>query len=317
MVRIRLFDDRERALVLKDNASPKAHQVCEMIASKLDISAAALPCFSLWIVGQDLELQLRPKMELLDMVAKWPRYLEKYTHNMAVQANKPEAATYKFVFKREAMLLKSVEAALKGMHEYDDAYGFRCLINGVLWIIHTNEYAHDDADHVAIKLLYGEARNNVMSGRYPLRNVEEAVTMASLQAQVTADYDPTKHGPGTKYIPQSLSALVPRHMVNALRNASEWEQRICASWAEMKAVHGTGGSGEPAYMRYLALARKWECYGATYYPACKSVPPSGYFELRNEHLWIAVNAEGVCIIDGGIYLRHFIQVHSRIMYVPT
>lgn len=38
-------------------------------------------------------------------------------------------------------------------------------------------------------------------------------------------------------------------------------------------------------------------YGATFFAACKNVPPNGYFELRTDHLQFAVNAECICIID--------------------
>ena len=94
------------------------------------------------------------------MTKKWPRYLEKYTHH-AVE----EMSPFKFVFKREAMISKAEELQLK--------------------------------DEVAIKLFYGEVRNNIMNGRYPLASVEESLMFASLQAQVSyVDFIQEKHGNG-------------------------------------------------------------------------------------------------------------------------
>lgn len=106
-----------------------------MIASKLELSTEAVDHFSLWIAIPELELQIRPRMELFDMVSKWPRWCEKYTHAQASDAN-PVASTYKLIFKREAMVTRQMEKEL--------------------------------TDEAAIKLLYGEARSAVMEGRYPL-----------------------------------------------------------------------------------------------------------------------------------------------------
>lgn len=51
------------------------------------------------------------------------------------------------------------------------------------------------------------------------------------------------------------------------------------------------------HKKYLSICRKWGYYGGTYFAACKNVPPSGYFELRSDHLWVAVSTEGLTIMD--------------------
>jgi carbonic anhydrase len=71
-------------------------------------------------------------MELTEMVQKWPRWVEKYAHIQSLE----NANMYKFIFKREAMVSRDMDRRVK--------------------------------DEVAIKLLYGEARTNIMQGRYPL-----------------------------------------------------------------------------------------------------------------------------------------------------
>ena len=196
------------------------------------------------------------------MMNKWPRYLEKYTHSTSNENNNANA-TSKFIFKREAMITKASEMKLQ--------------------------------DEVAIKLLYGEARTNVMNGRYPLTTIDELITMATLQAQVSyGTFVASKHQSGTGFIAQSLSNLVPKYAVVKLRT-SEWEQRIAESWIQCSETLGEVPLG--AHRRYLELVRSWNHYGATFFPACSTMPPSGYFELRTEHLWVTVNAEGMSIID--------------------
>lgn len=107
-------------------------------------------------------------MNLYEMVEKWPRWLEKYTHT--TDDSDKSSGAYKFVFKREAMATKDQERQL--------------------------------TDETAIKLLYGEARNNIMNGRYPIHNsVEDAISLAALQMQVNyGDFNAAKHGPGTGFI---------------------------------------------------------------------------------------------------------------------
>lgn len=173
---------------MQANPKPTAAQVCAQVGQKLDISPEALKVFSLWIVVSELgtslifknnqnsytyhqhhatELQIRPKMDLYEMVDKWPRWLEKYTHT--TDDSEKTAGSYKIVFKREAMVTKDQERQIK--------------------------------DETAIKLLYGEARNNMMNGRYPITSLEDAVQLAGIQLQVNySDFNAGKHGPGTGFI---------------------------------------------------------------------------------------------------------------------
>ena len=51
------------------------------------------------------------------------------------------------------------------------------------------------------------------------------------------------------------------------------------------------------YKAFLDICREWPEYGATFFPACKNVPPSGYFEMRTDHLLLGVNAECMSIVD--------------------
>lgn len=259
LVRIRLFDDRERVLFFKENPSPTAKQVCDMVIQKLDLQPESASVFSLWIVGKDLELQIRPKLELLDMTAKWPRYLEKYTHSNDIYSAQ-SATSYKFVFKREAMFSVKQEREIK--------------------------------DEVAIKLLFGEARNNVFAGRYPFSSADEFAKVTGLVLFITyGDYNEAKHGVGTNFISAVLKNIVPKYLIGKLK-AAEWESKLIGSWAP-----NNGKKGIMPYKEYLEEFYQFPWYGSTFFPACKNVPPQGYFELRTDHLLIAVNCDNICILD--------------------
>jgi hypothetical protein len=230
MVRIRLYDDRERVLFFKDNPSPNSKQVARMVAEKLNLAEASIPFFSVWIVGHDLELQIRARMEMTDMIAKWPRYVEKYTHNSFMAEAKVSTPPFKFVFKREAMVTKEQEQQIK--------------------------------DETAIKLLFGEAKNNYISGRYPVEKTEDAALLAGIQLQISyGDYNPQKHGPTTGFVSQSLAAVLSKKMISKMKQ-QEWENKICSLWSQSH-----GKSGIPIYNTFLDYFRKQSYYGSTFFAA--------------------------------------------------
>lgn len=69
--------------------------------------------------------------------------------------------------------------------------------------------------------------------------------------------------------------------------------RIAGRWIGL-----AGQNNLKVHSMALETIRSWPIYGSTFFAACKSVPPSGYFELRIEHYWVGVNTEGLCVIDG-------------------
>lgn len=203
-----------------------------------------------------IELQIRPKLELREMVEKWPRYFEKYTHRPET-----DSGTFKFVYRREAMV--SIEAESRIF------------------------------DAAAIKLLYGEARKNIMTGRYPVPDPNEAAKLAAMHLLSThGTYDPQKHGPGTNFIQESLQLLVPSNVVMKFK-PPEWDQRILSAWSNMVKKE----SDIAGYKDFLDYCMQWTIYGSNFFPACKNVPPEGYFELRTDHLMIGVGRSGICIVD--------------------
>lgn len=49
----------------------------------------------------------------------------------------------------------------------------------------------------------------------------------------------------------------------------------------------------------------------------KNIPPQGYFELRTDHLLLAVNTEGICIIDEDKYKLSWVGSFHRIEWECT
>ncbi|ORY47292.1 hypothetical protein BCR33DRAFT_658199 [Rhizoclosmatium globosum] len=170
--------------------------VCTRIIERQNISAEASKLFALWIVGKDLEIQIRPKTNLVDIVKDWRQLVVKYTH--FPQAVDPDHMfnRYWLLFRREASVCKKVERELTLK------------------------------DTIALKMLFGEAKRNIITGRYPC-SVKDAINLAALQLQVSiGNYDPIRCPSG--YVaknPDLIKNILSAKIVKK-KTVWSWEKHI-------------------------------------------------------------------------------------------
>jgi FERM central domain len=243
-----------------------AQIICDAIAAREGLNVKERKLFSIWIVGKDLELQVRSYQDIFEVVSVWNEWVVKYTHY-------PEAANpanpinrHWFVYRKEASISIKEEKAL--MRE-----------SGQL-------------------LVYGQARTNYLSSRY-VCTWQVAVELAATMLQIMqGDYDQRRYPIGfLKYDyrkfrdPEKLASLIPPHLISKLSN-HEWEDLITKKYVEL-----TGFLPIVARQLYLAIVRKWECYGCSFFPVCVEPPPSGYFEYRTQNWALGAGPNGIVIID--------------------
>ncbi|KXS22365.1 hypothetical protein M427DRAFT_50695 [Gonapodya prolifera JEL478] len=263
VVRVRIYAGdvvKEQTLKFSDDEMLLVQDVHKAVADKEGLSETSRKMFAMWMVGSQVELQLRPYIDLFEMLSLWPRWVEKYTHHPNVTpASSPFSAPCKFhlSFRRECLVPKAKERKV--------------------------------AEEAAVRLLFGEARRNVLAGRYPCA-VEDACVLAGVQMQLRhGDFDPRKHGDG--FLSDQLEEFVPRSLIERLK-PSDWEARIYDNHRKYK-----GRSPIICRMLYLQFVRQWPFYGSAFFPCCRTVPPGGFFEYRKENWLCAVNAEGISIVD--------------------
>ncbi|KAJ1537229.1 Krev interaction trapped protein 1 [Nowakowskiella sp. JEL0078] len=245
------------------------HSVFEAIARKEDIPKEGRKLFALWIVGRDLELQLRPNLNRV----------EKYTHYPEAANPKHPINKYWVVFKREALVSKQLERKI--------------------------------TDEVVIKLLYGEAKHNVLIGRY-VCTPNDAVTLAALQLQSSqGDLNTNRHKAGFMSKENILAQYIPSQLLKIMR-PDEWESLIFTEYSKY-----TGKTTPVARMLYLQYVRQWSHYGMCYFPICQDVPPGGFFEFRIVQLLLGIGAEGVAIIDMDKYKVSFEQMWEKISWIGS
>ena len=145
-----------------------------------------------------------------------------------------------------------------------------------------------------INLFYLQAVYDTIESHYPT-TAEDAVTLAGMQMYVTnGAYDPAVHKPG--FLAPNLESFVPKHIFAAKkvrRNAAAWEEMI---YAEQRRL-GTRDRLEVMNM-YLAHARAWPCYGATFFNVVHNPPNMGFYRQKGlGDVVLGINRLGLHIID--------------------
>lgn len=262
IIKVRILSgDVETDFVLKFDDGPLyAHEVTDAIQNKLGLSNEAKKCFSLWIIATELELQLKAGTELFDLYKNWNMCVFNFTHYPEAYNTTHPINRFWFVFRREASLTKAVEETL-------------------------------DTDHLAISLLYGEAKRNVLTGRY-VCSIENAVVLGALQlALMLGQYDLMKHTKGFLVENDLYRRLLPGKLMPH-HTAEEWETLFTEKYRQYSKL-----SESNAQLAYVQYVREWACYGSSLFPGCHKRPPAGFFEFRKERFYIGVGPTGIVVID--------------------
>ncbi|KAI8925313.1 hypothetical protein BC831DRAFT_401319 [Entophlyctis helioformis] len=178
-----------------------ADLVCEAIAEKECLTAQQARLFGLWVVSKDLELQIRGKQDIFQLMIFWNRWMMKYTHFPEADNPAHPINRHWFVFRREACVSLVEESA----------------------------YSRSDP---VVRLLYGEAKRNVLTRRW-ICSPAEAATLAAFQLQITyGDYEEGKFPVGYLSHESRYEQLVPMEMGQKLK-PTQWEEIITKQYCQI------------------------------------------------------------------------------------
>ncbi|TPX67839.1 hypothetical protein CcCBS67573_g07358 [Chytriomyces confervae] len=239
-----------------------SEDVCASVVERQGISQDAAGLFALWIVGKDLEIQIRPKANILKVVQDWNALVVKYTHYP--QAVDPDHMfnRYWLIFRREASVCKKVERDISLK------------------------------DGIALKMLFGEAKRNILTGRYPC-TVKDAANLAALQLQASiGNYDPLRCPRG--YISKNKALMTSLLSSRIIRKKSDgtWERIIMAEHKQLDQV-----SCRRAQICFLDYVRQWRCYGCSFFPVSRDQPPAGFFEFRVQKWMAGIGPDGIVVFE--------------------
>ncbi|XP_077623252.1 pleckstrin homology domain-containing family H member 1 isoform X5 [Crocuta crocuta] len=217
--------------------------------------------------GRDLEHCLQGSIKICDAISKWEQALKE------LHSGKAEGGT------RVVKLM------------YKNRLYFRSQVKG-------------ETERERL-LLASQTSGEIVAGRFPV-NKELALEMAALMAQVEyGDLErPTPPGPGgtpLAKVQHHLQQVLDRFYPRRYRHGAPPEQlRHLADLLTTKWTALQGCSPPECIRIYLTVARKWPFFGAKLFAA----QPVQLSSKENALVWIAVNEDGVSILD------HNTMIHS-------
>uniref|UniRef100_G1QIV6 Pleckstrin homology, MyTH4 and FERM domain containing H1 n=1 Tax=Nomascus leucogenys TaxID=61853 RepID=G1QIV6_NOMLE len=222
--------------------------------------------------GRDLEHCLQGSVKICDAISKWEQAMKE------LHSGKSEGGT------RVVKLM------------YKNRLYFRSQVKG-------------ETDRERL-LLASQTSREIVAGRFPV-NKELALEMAALMAQVEyGDLEkPALPGPGgtspakaQHLLQQVLDRFYPRRYRHGapLEQLRHLADMLTTKWATLQ------GCSPPECIRiYLTVARKWPFFGAKLFAA----QPAQLSSKEHALVWIAVNEDGVSILD-----HNTMQVHVTYPY---
>nr|XP_039252037.1 krev interaction trapped protein 1-like [Styela clava] len=261
-LKIHKMDGSEKILELKHGSNTTMQDVLDLMGLPDDVTK----CFTLWIASKSLHLQLKPEHRPLIEIKKWPNVLQRLS---GVRSSELVKEVPKIYLRRDAKLLPSVEENV--------------------------------TDHMAILLLYEEAKVQFLQGMYPCSD-EVAVAMAAITTRITyGPFDSKKHKIFTDTNMTKL--LSPMRLRNKNVN---WTQRIINEYKELTEQ----GPTEIHELQLLYMRYCWTqipAYGCAYFTGyATATRQQGPDRLqRIVPLYIGVNYRGL----------FFIKVENRALLV--
>ncbi|XP_040357216.1 FERM domain-containing protein 8 isoform X3 [Ixodes scapularis] len=257
-------------LCVEVNSLPMAtsDEIVEIIAqddAEMNLPSQATEFFALWMTSPLLELQLKPDHRPYLIRERWSEYLKKYTFASKRQLETDEPV---LTFQRNVFLDKEKEKEMQEMK--------------------------------VVRMLYAEARGNVLDGRYPCET-EDCIVLGAIQARLElGPYDPAKHT--LEFFRTRIRDFLPEHACRShwfllgLGAKNGPERRL----AEHYRATPSSIKDLKLMRKYLEFCWAFPYYGSAFFQGQVERPVTGIAALMNHYdlpVLVAINREGVHVID--------------------
>ncbi|KAM9211289.1 LOW QUALITY PROTEIN: FERM domain-containing protein 8 [Leptosomus discolor] len=256
-------------LPLEPPPGPTAGELLRRLQGALRLPPPAAEALALWLVSPLLEVQLKPRHRPLRLVRQWPELLLRLSLGSPGDIARDEPCLQ---LRRNVFFPKGRELELA------------------------------EEEEEVLRLLYEEARGNVLGGRYPV-DPPEAEELGALACRLRLG--PFRPGHHT---PHSLRPLLGELLPPAPGRGGLWgalrrrgprppppEEGLLQAFAR------TPGPQEPPAALYRAFLRRCHplpYYGCAFFPGAIDRPPGGLLGRGGlRPVSVAVGMEGVTIID--------------------
>ncbi|KAM4618004.1 FERM domain-containing protein 8 [Discoglossus pictus] len=270
-----LINDYPVPLTVDGLSSITAHELHRIIRDVLQLPDIAQEVFALWLVSPFLEVQLKPKHQPYKVCRQWHDLLARFTKCSADDIHQDEPALQ---FRRNIFFPKARE----------------------LQISHGS----------VLRLLYEEAKYNVLEGRYPC-DIEDCEVLGGLSCRVEmGPYNEEKHTPSMlrhkldSFIPPYICKKKNGGLLTAFRNKggrqASFEQSLVNTYKEV--TDNSACVEEEAvkshYKEYLKKCHNLPYYGCAFFLGEVDKPAQGFLSRSGrKSVSVAINMEGLSVID--------------------
>lgn len=273
-VLVYLADDSVVPLAVENLPSLSAHELHRAVREVLQLPDVALDAFALWLVSPLLEVQLKPKHQPYKLGRQWLELLLRFTNapDDDVATDEPSLQ-----FRRNVFFPKRRELQI-----------------------------HDEE---VLRLLYEEAKGNVLAARYPC-DVEDCEALGGLVCRVQlGPYQPGR--PEVCTLREKLDSFLPAHLckrghglLSSLRSrgakAGTAEQGLLNAYRQVKDVADSECEAALAthYRSYLLKCHELPFYGCAFFHGEIDKPAQGFLHRGGRKpVVVAISLEGVHVID--------------------
>ncbi|TKR69443.1 hypothetical protein L596_021605 [Steinernema carpocapsae] len=230
----------------------QVQSLLELVARRLSTDAETfMEACSLWLISQNLEVQLKPYHMPWDVYNKWGRLLERFTYT---DPTLKQFETPRLVCKRSAGLSLAREREISKSYE---------------------SIAH---------ILYIDARDEYLNARYIIDSIDDAVDLAALHLAIHKDEDMymskdrkgnAKNEPALEWISKHVGSCCPEYRVTKMRSWYLFGFNVLSCIGMHHEVHEAferwvkekPRGNHFLKLQYLEILRKTPFYGAAYFDA--------------------------------------------------
>ncbi|XP_066506920.1 FERM domain-containing protein 8 [Hoplias malabaricus] len=268
-VLVYLVSDGVVQLSVEGVVSVCVQDLCRLVRHALEVPDSDQDAFAFWLCSPLLELQLKPKHQPYKLCRQWQDLLYRFTTASTEDISLDEPCLQ---FRRNVFYPKTKELQVE--------------------------------DEGVLKLLYEEARQNVLEGRYPC-DPEHWVRLGALNCAI--DFGPELDDPTllTDIRQKKLSSFLPAHVVlgsggffSSLRargsRNTELEQRLLMEYRSFRGPQ----SPTALYRQYLHTCHSLPYYGCAFFVGDIDKPSQGLLHRGGrKSVTVAISLEGVYVMD--------------------
>ncbi|XP_074915574.1 FERM domain-containing protein 8 isoform X1 [Buteo buteo] len=254
-------------LPLEPPPGPTAGEMLRRLQGALRLPPLAAEALALWLVSPLLEVQLKPRHRPLRLVRQWPELLLRFSLGSHADIAQDEPCLQ---LRRNVFFPKSKELELE--------------------------------EEELLRLLYEEARGNLLGGRYPV-DPPDGEELGALACRLRlGPFQPGHH------TPQSLRPLLGELLPPPPGRGGLWgalrrrgprppppEEGLLQAFARTPGPQATPAD---LYRAFLRRCHALPYYGCAFFPGAIDRPPGGLLGRGGlRPVSVAVGLEGVTIID--------------------